>query len=290
VLTPAITARLSALAILTALLACGAANAAESPVMNLGAKVAAPNGYLRFCSEQPEACSSAPSEAVRTTALAELARTAADREAPAAIRLDWAAVIAGARKPATLDTPAKIDWAAVLAESRARRELAQTEALRPVKAPGILTLAGDGAKLIRTVNAQVNRAILRSADLKTYGRSDVWALPLQSGALSGDCEDYVLEKRKALIDAGVAPQALSIAVVKTVQGQHHAVLLVATDKGELVLDNLTPWIVRWDQAGYEWKSRQVNGQAFEWAAIRPDAPLAPADLRIAQAAAGEARS
>jgi predicted transglutaminase-like cysteine proteinase len=284
-----ITCRLPALIATATLLACGAANAAEAPTMHLGAKVAAPNGYLRFCAEQPQACAAAPVEAVRTTARAELSRAGQDATAPAAIRLDWTAVIAG-RPAALAPAPAKLDFAALIGQAAALRQVSEAEALAAAKAPGQLALTGETEKLIKAVNGRINRAIVRSEDIQTYGRSDVWALPLQSGVLNGDCEDYVLEKRMALIEAGVAPQALSIAVVKTVQGQHHAVLLVATDKGDLVLDNLTPWIVRWDEAGYQWKSRQVNGQAFEWAEIKPDAPIAPADLRMAQAAPADARS
>ncbi len=51
-------------------------------------------------------------------------------------------------------------------------------------------------------------------------------------------EDYVLAKRRALIQAGISPSALRIAYVKTRGGEGHAILVVKTDRGEFVLDNL----------------------------------------------------
>jgi predicted transglutaminase-like cysteine proteinase len=77
----------------------------------------------------------------------------------------------------------------------------------------------------------------------------------------------VLEKHAALVQAGVAPSALSIAVVKTGWGEIHAVLLIATDKGEFVLDNLSPWVVSWDKTTYRWISRQKAGAAFDWVSV-----------------------
>ena len=53
----------------------------------------------------------------------------------------------------------------------------------------------------------------------------------------GDCEDYVLLKRRMLMQAGWPRQALLITVVRDKQGDGHAVLTVKTDKGEFILDN-----------------------------------------------------
>lgn len=249
--------------------------------MPLGDKASAPTGFLRFCSEQPEACGAGSPDAIKRAAVSSLAALGGrmDRSAPASVNINWQAAFAEARARRTAAPapappsviPAAFDWSAAFAEARARRELAKTQSAQSV-AP--VTFAGSDARAIKAVNSKVNRAIIRSADAKTYGRADVWALPLQSGALSGDCEDYVLEKRKALIEAGVAPQNLSIAIVVTQSRQTHAVLLVNTDKGELVLDNLSPHVLRWDETGYTWKRRQVAGSAFDWATVAQPAPLA----------------
>ena len=61
--------------------------------------------------------------------------------------------------------------------------------------------------------------------------------------------------------------ALTIAIVRTRQGEGHAVLLVATDQGEYVLDNLSPWAMPWRQVGYQWLKRQAPGQPLTWVSI-----------------------
>lgn len=139
------------------------------------------------------------------------------------------------------------------------------------------------------INDKVNREITRRGDLQTYGVLDRWATPLAEGNQFGDCEDYVLEKRRALIDVGLPASALSIAVATTSWGESHAVLLVATDQGEYVLDSLTPWILPWRKASLTWRERQVAGAPFRWAmvntALTPEsaAPL-PATVTASAAA------
>lgn len=95
--------------------------------------------------------------------------------------------------------------------------------------------------VIERVNSQVNRAIRPRND----SGGDVWSI----GASSGDCEDYVLSKRRALINAGLPPSALRIAYVKA-QGIDHAVLVIKTDGADLVLDNLASNIVPLRNTGY----------------------------------------
>lgn len=96
---------------------------------------------------------------------------------------------------------------------------------------------------IERVNAKVNAQIRPTAD----GAADIWSV----NVTAGDCEDYVMTKRHVLIDAGLPASALRIAWVKTPQGQQHAVLVVkTTDRGALVLDNLTGSIRPLPQTGY----------------------------------------
>ena len=113
----------------------------------------------------------------------------------------------------------------------------------------------------------MNRQIVRRADIQTYGVLDRGATPLAQGAQYGDCEDYVLEKRRALLAEGVPETALSIAVATTSWGESHAVLLVSTDQGDYVLDSLTPWILPWRKANLTWRERQVAGAPFRWAMV-----------------------
>ena len=83
---------------------------------------------------------------------------------------------------------------------------------------------------LTAVNNRINRAIIRATDMEVYGVEDYWATPLEDGTAKarGDCEDYVLEKRRALVAAGVPESALSIAVATTPWGEGHALLLVST--------------------------------------------------------------
>jgi predicted transglutaminase-like cysteine proteinase len=118
------------------------------------------------------------------------------------------------------------------------------------------------------VNRRINSAIRYVSDARQYGQTDYWTLPLEAGApAAGDCKDYVLEKRRALIAAGLPSSALSIAVVETPWDETHAVLLVATSEGELVLDSLSGWIQPWSKTHYRWIKRQAPGQQLAWVQI-----------------------
>jgi predicted transglutaminase-like cysteine proteinase len=95
------------------------------------------------------------------------------------------------------------------------------------------------ATLIR-VNSSVNWSIKPRNEA-----GDTWSID----PTYGDCEDYAMTKRSHLIRMGVPASALRIAYVKTSWGEGHAVLVVRTDTGELVLDNLTRAILPIQQTG-----------------------------------------
>lgn len=94
-----------------------------------------------------------------------------------------------------------------------------------------MALTSQQIGTLRKVNLAVNRAIAPRSD----GTRDVWTV----NAASGDCEDYTMTKRLRLVKAGFPPGALRIAHVKTRKGESHAVLIVRSQRGDLVLDNLT---------------------------------------------------
>jgi predicted transglutaminase-like cysteine proteinase len=122
--------------------------------------------------------------------------------------------------------------------------------------------------VLNAVNRNVNRSIRYASARALYGSEDYWTLPLDAGGLkAGDCKDYVLEKRKALVEQGLPAGDLSIAVVMLRTGVAHAVLLVATDHGEVVMDSLSSWIVPWNQLDYRWISRQAPGQQLVWVKV-----------------------
>lgn len=94
---------------------------------------------------------------------------------------------------------------------------------------------------LATVNRAINTMIAYRQDDAIYGNLDYWAKPaeiLSRGV--GDCEDYVILKMAALIEAGVPARSMSLVVLKdTGRGVFHAVLSVATQSGNFILDNLS---------------------------------------------------
>lgn len=107
----------------------------------------------------------------------------------------------------------------------------------------------DVMATLKRVNRTVNASIRPRADKG----ADVWNA---NATTSGDCEDYVLAKRRHLINAGIPASSLRIAYVKTRSGEGHAILVVNTAKGKLVLDNLTGAIKPLSQTGYRIVSMQ----------------------------------
>jgi predicted transglutaminase-like cysteine proteinase len=106
-----------------------------------------------------------------------------------------------------------------------------------------VTVTGDVMATLKRVNTHVNRTIKPKYDASG---ADVW----NASASSGDCEDYVLAKRRALIKAGIPAGSLRIAYVKTRSGEGHAILVIKTGGKDLVLDNLTATIKPLSQTGY----------------------------------------
>jgi predicted transglutaminase-like cysteine proteinase len=122
------------------------------------------------------------------------------------------------------------------------------------------------------VNRWVNETVKPMTDMDHWGVIEKWSLPTDG---YGDCEDYVLMKRKLLIDAGWPREALLITVVRDKQGEGHAVLTVKTDKGEFVLDNQNESVVAWTETGYRFVKRQSQRDQNVWVSLGDNRP-APA--------------
>lgn len=131
------------------------------------------------------------------------------------------------------------------------------------EAPEKMT-GGLWRKLV-AVNAAVNGAVKPMSDIDIYGKDELWTLPVNG---VGDCEDYVLEKQRELVAAGVAIANLLITVVRKPDGEGHAVLTVRTDKGDFVLDNLSEKVSAWEDTGYTYLKRQSSQNTGRWVAIR----------------------
>jgi predicted transglutaminase-like cysteine proteinase len=81
-----------------------------------------------------------------------------------------------------------------------------------------------------------------------------------------DCVAYVEAKAEALRQLGVPEEALSPAVVLTPGGIVHAVLILTTDAGDVVLDNLSSDIRPWGDLDYVWVERRfASDRGADWA-------------------------
>lgn len=111
------------------------------------------------------------------------------------------------------------------------------------------------AKIWKTIVAvnNVNREIEAITDEEHWGVVDRWDIPTDG---KGDCEDYVLLKRKRLAEAGLPRRAMLVTVVIDEENAGHAVLMIRTDRGDFILDNKRNAILPWSQTGYVYVKRE----------------------------------
>src|SRR5450755_1317008 len=114
------------------------------------------------------------------------------------------------------------------------------------------------------VNAWVNDNIKPVTDLEHWGVVERWNYPDDG---QGDCEDYVLLKRRMLMQAGWPREALLITVVRDKKSDGHAVLTVKTNKGEFILDNQEAEVLAWNKTGYRFVKRQSQSDPNLWVAL-----------------------
>ena len=86
-----------------------------------------------------------------------------------------------------------------------------------------VVLSSRAWKDLVRVNKWVNDTIVPVTDLEHWGVVEKWSFPDDG---KGDCEDYVLLKRRLLIRAGWPREALLVTVVRDQKGEGHAVLTV----------------------------------------------------------------
>jgi predicted transglutaminase-like cysteine proteinase len=122
---------------------------------------------------------------------------------------------------------------------------------------------------LERVNRFVNERIQPLTDLDQYGVIEKWTYP-ESGY--GDCEDYVLLKRRMLIQLGWPREALLITVVRDRKGDGHSVLTVRTTRGELILDNQNERILPWADTGYQFTKRQSQHDPNVWVSLGDQRP------------------
>lgn len=115
------------------------------------------------------------------------------------------------------------------------------------------------------INTWVNRHVVYRSDKQHWGVDDQWNFA-EDGF--GDCEDYALLKKRIATQNGFPQAAFSIVIGRDELGEGHAVLSVATTKGDLLLDNRTNAIRFWWQAaGYTFVMRQSAFYPNRWVEI-----------------------
>jgi predicted transglutaminase-like cysteine proteinase len=142
---------------------------------------------------------------------------------------------------------------------------------RAIDARDVVLTAKSWKDLTR-INKWVNDTVKPITDLEHWGVVERWNYPDDG---YGDCEDYVLLKRRMLMQSGWPRQALLITVVRDKRGDGHAVLTVKTDKGEFILDNQTEDVLLWSDTGYRFVKRQSQNDPNVWLALGDTRP-APA--------------
>ena len=100
---------------------------------------------------------------------------------------------------------------------------------------------------LEQVDDEVNKSITPMSDQNNWGQKEYWSLPRQG---LGDCEDYALLKRQMLIKKGWPVGSLRLVIVKSWDDAGHMVLAVSTNEGDLILDNNSWEVRRWEDIPY----------------------------------------
>ncbi|WP_216665498.1 transglutaminase-like cysteine peptidase [Pseudoruegeria sp. HB172150] len=146
----------------------------------------------------------------------------------------------------------------------AARELCARYSWACATTVGRQSIRNTDMERVSFINKQVNRETREISDQRQYRIADRWSLPTRIG---GDCEDFAIKKKYALISAGFPPESLLIATVLDGRSQPHAVLLVRTEAGDFILDNLNNEIRRWFASGYTFLRMQNPENPKSWVTV-----------------------
>jgi predicted transglutaminase-like cysteine proteinase len=132
---------------------------------------------------------------------------------------------------------------------------------RPMFRGGPVRLSEERWADLKEINQVVNRGIAPERnELGLAGEQ--WLI----NPARGDCNDYAVSKRHELLERGWPARALLLSEVMVNSGEHHLILVVRTNSGDLVLDNMTPQIKPWSRVPYRWVRMQMPNSKL-WATI-----------------------
>jgi predicted transglutaminase-like cysteine proteinase len=108
---------------------------------------------------------------------------------------------------------------------------------------------------LAAVNAYVNDHVKQTEDFELYLRDDIWATPVNTLVIGGDCEDIALTKRWGLTRLGFSETDVYLIVgvtLTTTPPSGHAVLGVRLAEGDVrVLDSLQNKLMSPQEAPFE---------------------------------------
>ncbi len=108
--------------------------------------------------------------------------------------------------------------------------------------------------LVEDVDRAVDGEVRVMPDPEWRGVEEYWDYPVLG---CGDCEDFALEKRRRLVEAGLPRGAMTMAIVHhRALMFSHAVLLVRTEEGTFALDNLSDEVLCWSGIPYNFEMRE----------------------------------
>jgi predicted transglutaminase-like cysteine proteinase len=132
--------------------------------------------------------------------------------------------------------------------------------------------------MVRQVNSFINEQpyIL---DQNNWGKSDYWSTPVEFFQRGGDCEDFAIAKYASLRALGVPEERMRIAIVHDLEKDiPHAILIVYTDSGAMILDNQNKRALNAEYVDNYRPIFSINRQAW-WLHTAPDANTRVASAR-----------
>jgi predicted transglutaminase-like cysteine proteinase len=244
-----------------------AARSSEAAILVVTHEAAAPAGLVAMCVREPSACSPASVSSDRrsspgaTSAIEE--RAASPDEVFRMLLAQRVSALSASEQTGRNGSAARLGANGADEQDRldSSSGAASDQSLRVE-----VRLTEERFDELRRVNREVNRAIRPMTDLALYGETDRWTRPIAFAGVivGGDCEDYALEKRARLLALGWPMEALRLVTVHAPGVGLHAVLVVNTDRGDFVLDNLQARPRPVNELDYAWLLGQRDSNLLAW--------------------------
>ena len=133
-----------------------------------------------------------------------------------------------------------------------------------------MVLPSDFSALRQITQTDDDENLWRLRDQVVCPMDSVKPMDSRRGWSYAQVQQYNRERFLDLISAGWDPSALLMTVVREQNGDGHAVLMVRTDRGDLILDNQNGKVLLWKDTPYDFIKRQSQADAGKWVALNDD--------------------